>query len=240
MEKGTVENRELEIDLRALFHELIQKIGIILLSTGIAAVVVLIVSMFFIRPEYQSATKVYILNKEQANAAVTFNDLQTATQLTNDYEELIKSRYVMDTVIADLKLDMTAEQLAGSVAVTSTTGTRILEISVRNNDPYLAQSIANKVREVAGKQIVDIMNIDAVNLVDEANLPIAPVSPNSKKNALIGGIAGFILSCAVIIIMYIFNDSIRTPDDVENYLGLSVLGVIPFDDGKPQKNPRRK
>lgn len=227
MERNTAGEREIEIDLGALFRELFRKIGIILLSTCITAVAALLISMFFISPKYQSVTKVYILSRQQGDTAVTYNDLQTATQLTSDYEQLIKSRYVMEMVIADLGLDMSADQLAGSVVVESSSGTRILEIKVENNDPYLAKNIANRVREVAGKQIVEIMSIDAVNVVDEANLPLSPVSPDIKKNTLFGALAGFFISCVVITLLFLLNDSIKTPEDVEKYMELSVLGIIP-------------
>lgn len=222
---------EIEIDLGALFRELLRKAGILLLSTCISAAAALLISTFFISPQYQSVTKVYILSRQQGDTAVTYNDLQTAAQLTKDYEQLIKSRYVMETVIADLGLDSSAEQLAGSVTVESSSGTRILEIKVENSDPHLAKNIADRVREVAGKQIVEIMSIDAVNIVDEANLPLNPVSPDIKKNALFGALAGFFISGLVITLMFLLNDSVKTTEDVEKYLELSVLGIIPRYDG---------
>lgn len=226
-----IDKREVEIDLKQLLTELLKRLWVILLVTGIAAIGALIVTMFFMKPTYQSTTTVYILSK-QAETAVSYADLQTATQLTSDYEQLVKSRYVLDTVIADLGLGIESSKLAPSIAVTSPTGTRILEITVTNADPYTAQKIANKVRDVAGKQIIDIMDIDAVNLIDTANLPLTPASPSKSRNTIIGGLLGFLLTCAAIIAMYVLNDTIRTPEDVERYLGLSVLGVIPSSEEK--------
>lgn len=234
MESQT-EKREIEIDLKQLFGELLKRIWIIILVTGIAGIATLIVSMFFIKPTYESTTKVYILSK-QSDTAISYNDLQTATQLTGDYEQLIKSRYVMDTVIANLGLEMDPDTLSGNISVNAATGTRMLNITVQNGDPYTAQKIADHVRTVAGKQIVDIMSIDAVNVVDEANLPLSPSSPNSKKNAVIGALAGFLLCCGVIIVKYLLNDTIRTPEDIENYLGMSVLGTIPYSEGDTHRN----
>jgi capsular polysaccharide biosynthesis protein len=220
--------KETEIDLGEIFRELLRKIWIIILITGIAAVLTLIVSMFFIKPTYESSTKVFILSRtDSTSSAVTYSDLQTSTQLTSDYEQLVKSRYVMENTISALNLDMTTDELSGDITVSSPTGTRILQITVKSDDPLLAQQIANKVREIAADRIVSIMNIDAVNLVDEANYPMTQSSPNVKKNAAIGAVIGFILSCAVIIIMYMTNDLIKTPDDIEKYLGLSILGEIP-------------
>lgn len=239
MERNRGTEREIEIDVVALFRELVSKLGMILLSTGIVAVASLTVSMFFLEPVYESTTSVYILNKQQ-ESGVTYNDLQTATQLTSDYEELIKSRYVMDTVIADLKLGIQPDELADAVKVSSPTGTRILEISVRNGDPYLAQRMADCIREVSGKQIIEIMNIDAVNLVDSADLPLSPISPDVKRNTLICALVGFLLSSVVVVLMYLLNDSIRTSSDIETYLELSVLAVIPLSEESGGKKRKAK
>lgn len=225
--ENQIDKKEIEIDLKQLVMELVKRIWIIVLVTAIAGVGALIISMFFIKPVYTSTTSVYILSKQSETAAVSYSDLQTASQLTSDYEQLIKSRDVAEKVITEMGLDTTVAALSSSISVSSPTGTRMLEISVNNGDPQLAQKIAAKTREVAGKQIVDIMNIDAVNLVDEANLPLTPSSPSVSRNTLLGAVVGFILACAAIILMYVLNDTIRTPEDIDRYLGMSVLGVIP-------------
>ena len=84
------------------------------------------------------------------------------------------------------------------------------------------------------------MDIEAVNVVDYANLPESPKSPNSIKNMIIGGLLGFVLAIGIIVIIYILDDTIKTPDDVEKYLGLSVLGSIPYDENVDTKNKKRK
>lgn len=235
MNKNQVENGEMELDLGQIARELFNKIWIILLSAGIFAVGALIVSMFFIKPVYQSTTKIYVLER-QSDVPVLYADLQMAVQITKDYEQLVKSRYVLDTVSADLGLSVSA----GAISVSSQKDTRILEISASNSDPHLAKKIANATRDVASKQILEIMNIDAVNLVDEANFPLSAISPNIRQNVLIGAVAGFALSCGIIILMYMLNDTIRTPDDIGYHLGLSILGIIPLEETVKQKPKRVK
>ena len=228
MEQEKREN-SFEIDISSLIKFLLSKSVYILLSAVILASTFMLYSMFIITPKYQSSTEVYVLSSEGNNKA-TYSDVQLATSLTKDYEALIVSRSVTDEVISDLKLSLTNEQLAGMITVTSIKDTRILKISVSNNDPYLARDIANSVREVASKQIVSIMNVDAINLVEEANLPASPYSPNIKKNTAIGGFIGIFISIAVLVTVFVLDDKIKTSKDVEDHLDLPVLGVIPMDE----------
>lgn len=174
---------EIEIEPGELFGALFRHSWIILLCTVLAAVLAWLACRFVVRPVYRSSTTVYVLSRESGGAAITYSDLQTAEQLTSDYEELIKSRFVLETVLTDLDLDMPMKELKKAVTVTSPAGTRMLEIAVDDEDPYLARELANRIREVSGKRIVEIMNIDAVSLVDEADLPAEPFSPDVQMPA---------------------------------------------------------
>ena len=155
-------------------------------------------------------------------------DIQTSTSLTKDYAELIKSRTVTEGVIAQLKLDMTHEELLKKLSVDTPTDTRVVSITVTDTDPYTAAEIANAVRDIASKHIQQVMDIKAVNVVETANIPDEPSSPSVPKNGVIGGLLGILLAAAVVIIVYLTNDTVKTPEDVEKYLGLSVLGTIPY------------
>ena len=88
------------------------------------------------------------------------------------------------------------------------------------------------------------MNIDAVNTVEEANLPTQKAAPNTMKNTLLGGILGVFIAIGIIVIIYILDDTIKTPDDVERYLELNVLASLPIKEGtkknKKAKNIARK
>ena len=117
--------------------------------------------------------------------------------------------------------------------VSNTADTRILSISVENESPKLAKEIADAVRESASVQITQITDADAVNMVEEGNLPKNPTSPNTMKNAMLGGILGIFLALGAIVLIYILDDTIKTPDDVERYLGLTVLTSIPIASGTP-------
>lgn len=232
------DNTDIEIDVLELFHVLLNKFWIILLAGIIAALAFVGGTILFITPQYQSTTKMYVLSK-QDNNTITQQDMQTSLSLTKDYAELIKSRTVTEGVIAQLNLDLTHEQLLGKVSVDSATDTRILSITVTDPDPYEACKIANAIRDVAANHIKNVMDIDAVNVVETANIPDQKSSPNISKNGVIGGFLGVLLSVAIILIAYISNDTIKTQEDVERYLGLSMLGTIPLT-AADRKNKKKK
>ena len=243
--------QEVEIDLREIIMYLMSHVVIIILSVLIGAFGMFLISSTLMEKKFESSTKIYVLN-QQDNQTVTYTDLQTGSQLTKDYAELIMSRTVTTQVIADLDLqnkypdmaEIVPEDLAEMINVTTQQDTRILKITVTDTNPTRAQDIANAVRIAASNQIYQVMDIEAVNVVDYANLPEGPVSPNLLKNSVIGALIGFVLAVAIIVVRYLLDDTIKTPDDVERYLGLSVLASIPYDDtldtGKKGRKKRNK
>lgn len=243
MENQVVNNEEIEIDLGEVFHLLFSRLGIIILSGIIFGLVSIVGTMLLVEPQYESTTKIVVLNK-QDNNTLTSQDMQTSTQLTKDYAELIKSRTVTEGVIAQLGLEMTHEELLKKITVETPADTRVVSIIVRDTDPYTASQIANEVRDIAAGHIQQVMDVDAVNVVETANIPNHKASPSLAKNGIIGGILGVFLAIVIIVVVYITNDTVKTQEDVERYLGLSVLGTIPLMDkekkSKKQKSKKRR
>lgn len=239
METTQQNNDEIEIDLLELFHALWSKALVILLVAIAVGLVAMLTTRVVFTPQYQSTTKMYILT-QQDNSTVTNSDLQASEQLTQDCAEMIQSRQVAEAVISQLGLELTAEELLEKVTVTTSTNTRIVTIDVQDEDPYLACDIANALRTIAADTVQDVMNIEAANVFEAANIPIEPVSPSIIKNTLIGAILGFIIAVAAIIISYLMNDTIRTADDVERYLHLSTLGTIPLAEGEEKNKKKNK
>ena len=233
----TNNNDEIEIDLGEIFHLILSRLGLIILSGIILGVISIIGTMLFITPQYESTTKIMVLNKQDSN-------MQTSTQLTKDYAELIKSRTVLEGVIAQLNLNITYQQLLGKLTVDTSTDSRIVTIIVSDEDPYTASEMANAIRDMAAEHIQSVMDIEAVNVVDSANIPSEKASPSLAKNGVIGGLLGVIIAMAIVIIIYLTNDTIKVEEDVERYLGLSVLGSIPYSEkesrSKKQKSRKRR
>lgn len=233
--KKREEKQEIEIDLRQLFTVIMGKLWLILLTGFAVAVVAFLVTELFMTPIYESSTKIYVVNKTSEATNVTASDLQAGTQLTKDYQQLILSRTVLEKVIKEKNLDMTADQMKGKIVVSAPVDTRVLEIIVSDPDPKLAQEIANSVREVASDHIQKVMNTQAVNTVDAASLAKSPSRPSTMKNTLIGGMLGVLLAMAIVVIIFMSDDRIRTVEDVEQQLGLGVLGMIPLSEQEEGK-----
>lgn len=221
-----VQEFEVEIDIREVFFALLQKWYLIGLAGFLTAAIFFCVSKFGIPEKFESETSIYILN--QNTEELTYSDLQLGAGLTKDYEVLIKSRTVLEEVIKNLKLDMTYEALENTISVSVPDSTRIVEITAKTTEAELSQKIADEVREVASESITNVMNVDAVNVVETANLPTKKCSPSVGRNTVLGGLLGVFAACAVILLVVLFNDTIRTQDDVEKYLNVSTLGVIPM------------
>lgn len=243
MENHKENNNEIEFDVLEIVQILFSRLWLILCVGFVAALICFAVSSYVLTPYYESTTKIYILNKTD-DTAVTYTDVQMGTQLTKDYAELINSRYVIEKVIEQLALeDMEYEELMKKVSVDTPVDTRIVSITVENTNPELAMRIANCIREVAGEHIQNVMDIEAVNVVETANMPMEKSGPSVVKWTLIGAAAGVFLVCAIILIIFLLDDTIKSSEDVEKYLGLSTLALIPVisedNTAKNRKNKRK-
>lgn len=231
MNQNDRDNRDdvIEIDLVELLGVILHNLWIIIVSGVIVAAVALLVSYFIITPKYESVTKIYVISKTNADT-MTYSDLQAGSTLTKDYKELVKSRPVLEEVLAETGIDIELKDLEEQITVEVPTDTRIVSITVEDKDPYEARIIADSVRIAASKHIREVMDTEAVNVVEEASLPIEKSSPSILKNTAIGYAVGLFLAIAIVIINYIMDDTIKTPDDVEKFLGVSVLGSIPYSE----------
>ena len=204
---------EIEIDLRGLLSAILNRLTIIILVGILVGGIAFAYTEFFINPIYVSTTKVYILSRQDPNEkGLTSGDLAFATYLANDYQVLLTSEPVLKKVKEDLKLDLTIGELAGMTSVELEEDTRILDIKVSSTDPKLAKKVADKVRDVANERTKLVMEgIEAVNPVDEASLPRVPSSPNVEKNTMLGFIIGFGLALLVVVVMFVLDDTIKSP-----------------------------
>lgn len=241
MEGTTIQQRdeEMEIDLWEICLLLLHNLPLILSAGVLLALCLFLGTKLLIAPTYESTTRIYILNKQESSN-ITYSDLQLGTQLTADYAELIQSRFVLEEVIQVLGLDSDYAELSKRVSVTTPEDTRILSIAVTDTDPVRAMDTANAIREVAAVHITNVMDIEAVNVVETANMPMTKAGPATLRNTMIGAILGAFAVIAVIIVRFLMDDTIKTSEDVEKYLQLSVLAVIPLNEGETDTKKKRK
>ena len=237
------QNEEFEIDLLELFNYLKKKILIITAAVLACAFIGLIFTMCFMAPEYTAATRMYVLNRS-SETLISSSDYSVSNYMVSDYEVLITGENVTKEVINQLGLNMTTAELTGKISVEAIDNTRVLQIKAVDTNAKRAADIANSVREVASVQIKEIMDVDAVNLVYEAATPEKKSGPSLTKNTIIAAALGMIASVGIFAVIFIMDDTIRNEEDVERYLGLGTLGIIPaskdFDVVVVKKAKRKK
>ena len=242
---GSSSDDEITIDLAELFGVLWHWIWLILLVALLFGGAAYAFSKFVIPEEFQSTTKIYVLDKKSGSGGqTTYTDLQAGAQLTKDYAELITSRTVIEKVIADNHLESVYDYKAflKKVEVNTPADTRIVSITVTDTNPALAQALADDIRVEASDLIIDTMQINAVNTYEVANLPTEKSAPSCSKWALIGALLGALLVGGTVTLKYILDDTIKTSEDIEQYLGLSTLALIPLDEniGGAEKGKKKK
>lgn len=229
-------NDELEIDLMEIFMVIVHWIWMIVGVAVIGGLLMFVYSKFLITPTYKSTSRIIVLN--QSSDTLNYSDIQMSTQLTNDYPELITSRYVVEKVIDAFQLNTSYGEFVKNVKVSTSTNSRIIDITVTDPNPLLAKELVDELREVAAIRIKEIMAVDAVNVVDEGNVPMSPSDPNVMKYTLIGLLVGGFLTVVVVILLYLLDDTIKSSEDIEKYLKLSTLGLIPIIETEDERNKK--
>jgi capsular polysaccharide biosynthesis protein len=190
-------------------------------------------------PIYTSSAKLYMINKEDGQIT-TLADLQIGSYLVQDYKILVKSRPVAEEVIKKLNLELSSGQLISLISVLAPEDSRVLQINVSYFDPQMAKTIVDTIAQVSSERMVSIMGMEQVNIIEEGAVPAYPSSPDIRHNTLLAGCGGFLIASVLVIIFALLNDSIKSSEDIEKYLGLTTLGFIPVETSTRKKKNRIK
>lgn len=226
---NTTETPSMEIDVLSLLKKLWMKKFLILFMALFFGTLALLGSVFLIKPSYSASTRIYVINQQNAEN-ITATDLQAGSFLVNDYKEIITSRDVMKDVIATNSLSLSPDTLSKMISVTIPADTRVISITVTNHDPQQAKDLANSIREVASEKIKSVTKVQDVTPLEKAQLPSKPSSPNIKRNTMIGMLIGGLFTIVIIVIIVIkevLDDRVKRPEDVEEALGMTLLGIVP-------------
>ena len=222
------EQDKFEIDVFQLVRVLWKRKFLIVLVALVAGLAAFAYSSFVIKPQYTSTTRIYVVNRNQADKpGLTNQDLQAGAYLVKDYREIILSQDVLERVVADQKLTMDAKTLGRKVSVTVPADTRIVSVSVRDGNPEEASRIANALREVAAQKIISITRVSDVTTLEEARPATSPSSPNIRRNTMMATIAGVGFVTVIVLLVELLDDRVKRPEDIEEVMHISLLGVIP-------------
>ena len=222
------EQEKFEIDVLQLVKVLWKRKFVIALVALLAGVTAFAYSSFVIKPQYASTTRIYVVNRNQGDKpGLTNQDLQAGSYLVKDYREIILSQDVLEKVVADQSLTIDAKTLGKKVSVTVPVDTRIVSITVRDGKPEEASRIANALREVAAQKIIAVTRVSDVTTLEEARPATSPSSPNIRRNTMMATIAGVGIVIVIVLLVELLDDRVKRPEDIEEVMHISLLGVIP-------------
>jgi capsular polysaccharide biosynthesis protein len=219
-------NLEQQVSLKYFLSEILDKWYIILLITLISVAIQFIDAKYFTTPTYDSTAKIYIMNKQ--SESVSSADISISTYLAKDYEELIKDKVILEEVSKRLGGVYSAKQIKRCLGINNPESTRILEITVRTGNANNSKKIADCICQVAQEKIVELLGIDRVTILGEGYLNTRPSSPNIQNRVLLGFLIGMAISLITIAFFCFSNSKIKSEQDVNNMLNLSVLATIPY------------
>lgn len=217
------------IDLREYFHIIKKRAWMIALITILAMVTSGIISFFVLSPVYEADTTL-IVNTEQSketNNMITGDQLNVTQKLTLTYGQIIKSRTVLDSVIKKLDLNMDYEVLEKKITVSPVKDTQIMSVTVQDTNPEEARDIANSIPKIFTKEVKRITKANSVEVIDKAITPEEPVKPSKVMNIAIAAVLGFMISMGIVFTLEYMDNKIKSPQDIEKYIDLPILGVVP-------------
>ena len=212
-----------EIDLKELFTFIKNKLGLLITITIGVCLIGCIYGLFIQTPMYQSETTV-ILSTD--NSSINSSDIAMNKNLVNTYAEIVKSRRVLDQVIEELDLDVTYEELTKQISVTAVNNTEIIKITVNDKDAIKAKNIANVTANYFTKEIVELMGINNVKILDTAIEGDKPYNINIGKQIVIYFIVGFVLAAGVLFVIFYFDRTVKSIEQVEQKIKLPILGGV--------------
>lgn len=228
------------VTLKDLIHLFVRRLWAIVLAAVVAAVGLFAVNQVTYEPLYASTATIYILREsgESTTSGDASTDFSLALKVINDCTYMLKSHTVLDQVCQELALDVSYEDLYDSVSTNNPEDTRILEVTVEADSPQQAKAIVDSICLIGAERINEAMGFKQVNVYENGVLETKPCNGTSMTTYLLVGIAAAVLAYSVFLVVYLLDDSIRTDEEIERYLGLTVLGDIP-DAGESRKKGYR-
>jgi capsular polysaccharide biosynthesis protein len=241
-----------EIDLKELFKILIKKWWIIILLTVSGFVMTYSFAALFITPTYEAKTVLYIgqENAGLGSIGISLGQLQADSQLIIDYKQLALTRLVINEVAKNTGLKvseegaannnfvigkqspndamtMTYKEFQENTVIETVADSRLFTVGFIHPDPQIAKIVSDELAKQLTLAVLEIVGVENIRILDQAVVPQKPVSPNKLQNSLIGGLLGFIIAIIIIVMMFLFSDTVNDEEDIENIIGVSVLGDIP-------------
>lgn len=227
-ERGYKMDQEMTLDIREIYEMVKKRRMTIIVITLAATFMSTFLSFFVIKPTYEAKTTV-IVGKMPASGdnRVQYNDVLMYQNLVKTYVEIAKSRLVAEKTAEKLGEDFKAEMISNAISVSPQANTQIMVLKATSKKPDDALNIVNNLSNIFIQEATRIYPSGNVQIIDNAVLPEFPVKPNKKLNMAIGFFLGLMASIGIVFLMEYLDNTLKTENDVEKYLELPVIGVIP-------------
>ena len=214
------------IDIKEMFNYYKGKMPFIIMIVALVGIIGSVYSFVFQTPKYKSTTSVILKNDSTQSNILTVNDLNMNKNLVGTYSEIVKSKRTLNQVIKNLKLDYSVGQLSSMIQVTSVADTEIIKITVSDVNKKNAKVIADEAANVFVEEIPELYSISNVSILDSAEVANSPYNINVKKQLILYLLIGLVLGCGIVFIIYYFDRTIKSVEQVETKIGLPILGVV--------------
>ena len=236
-------NEMIELDLRDILRVLVKRVWIIALCAVIAGTAALVYTVNFVAPQYTASICMYVNNNSGKDSDyISSNDLSVATKLVATYVNIIRSDAVLEKVVDDAGLMLSASQIRGMVEATAVGKTEMFEVSVTSTNPQMSADIANTIAKIAPDHISSIIEGSTEKIIDYAKVPAQPSGPDYTQNAIMGFSCGLLLAILVIVIIHLADTRVKSDHELKNICRIPVLGRIPnldTENNKPSKGLKR-
>ena len=227
-----MENYE-DIDIKRILEIILSKKLLIVLILLFSILFGYAYSYYYKKPEYKSSVTILLVADEnKTNKELTQTDLNINNGLISTYSSIAKSTNVVQKTIENLELNMSASSLQKKVDAKQIDSTQFLKISVTNANPELAKNIANELANVFTQQIKEIYNLQNISIVDEAEVESTPCNVNHMKDIIMFAFAGLFLAMVSVVAIFMFDDTIKSEEDIEKNVKLKAIGTLPVDKEK--------
>ena len=221
-----------EINLESLIESIWSRKIWIIIIVCISLIIGWYYSYFMITPEYQSFTTLLLAqnttNSDGTSGQITQTDITLNQKLISTYSALIKTKDVLEQVIQNLGIDITQEELKNNISVSAVSGTELIKITVKDENPENAAKIADEIANVFKEKIAkDIYNIDNIHIVEKAEVSNTPSNINHKKDLIFALGVGLVIVAIYIFIATLLDNTIKSIEEAERDTGIMVLGTIP-------------
>lgn len=221
---------EENINIKDLYNVLKKRLLLIVAITISALLISAFFTFFIATPKYEASTQILVNQAQVGEQPITANELESNLEFINTYSVIISSPAILEQVIEESNTTNSIEELQEQITVAAENESQVATLIVEDANPETAVNLANTIAEVFEREILDIMTVDNVSILSQAQLSAepTPVSPQPIINLGIALIIGFLIGIGTAFLLEFLDKSIKSEQDVEKYLGLPILGAVPI------------